>query len=239
MAEPITLNELTGDWEEIEKRFAPFVISEEKKAELDKLEAQRKEEKTNAYNAKHGTPEVRKLMKCGFGRREAEAAFVAYGEQWIQKCKTALRRLVTDKETIVISGDCGTGKTVMAARIAHSYLKNRKSVTYIRASDFYIKLKSTWKKDTKMTEEDFLLQYQEPQLLIIDEIQDRGSTDWENTLLNTLLDKRYSNLKATLILTNKTGQEATDQLPTSIQSRINGSGSHLACTWGSFRRKNN
>lgn len=238
MAEPILFSDVQGDSEDFEKKWAKYTISDEVSAENAAKRAKAEADRIEAYNAEHGTPEARRLMRCGFGRREAEAAFSATGEDWLKKCNLAYSRLREDKETIVISGECGTGKTVMAAHIAHDFLTKNKRVTYIRAADFFIKLKSTWKKETTMSEEEFIHQYELPDLLIVDEIQDRGSSDWENTLLNTLIDKRYSNLKATLILTNKTGQTATDQLPTSIQSRIKGSGSHLACTWTSFRHKN-
>lgn len=75
-------------------------------------------------------------------------------------------------------------------------------------------------------------------LLIMDELQDRSAGDWENSVLNNLVDKRYSSCKPTLILTNETDRNKLREgniIPASTRSRLKQTGGFISLNWGSYR----
>lgn len=223
------------DVDEIMNRLAPLVISEEE------VEARREQEEAEArakqaeFESRMGTPDFRALKASGYGRREIEAVLGALqGKEWIAK-RNLVFGMLREGGIVMLSGDCGTGKTVMAASISKSYLAHKKTVIYTRATDYFRGLKNTWKKSEKMTEEEYSKQFETVDLLVIDEIQDRSDNSWDNTLLNNVIDHRYSELLPTLVITNLEGDEAIKNIPRSIVSRCMGTAAAVSCGWRSFR----
>jgi DNA replication protein DnaC len=224
--------------DEIANRFASLpIISDDELANAEQAKAEAEALEFRKFEKTYGSPQVRKLTKSGFGRREAELVTNANFQtspEWQAKYTTVCQHLKA-KGTTLIAGDCGTGKTVMACLIASKYQLAKRSVVYTRAIDFFRGLKSTYRKDATQTEAQFLDQFEDADLLIIDEIQDRSETNWENSLLNNIIDHRYSNLQPTILLTNQIGDNATATLPRSIISRITGTGAFVQLDWNSLR----
>lgn len=219
-------------------RFEKHVLSDEEvEANRTAYEAEQ-EAKRREYDAHCGSKEVRRLMHLGFGRREAEFAVGSKNDQgsWAAKQREAIR-IIGDDGIVVLSGDCGTGKTVMAASIVHRWIKTGRSAMYLRAVDFFRGIKSTWAKSTVETEEQYVKRVAGTGLLVIDEIQDRLAGESENVQINNVIDIRYSNLRPTLIITNKVGKDALEQLPRSVVSRVQETGAFISLDWGSFRAR--
>jgi DNA replication protein DnaC len=75
-------------------------------------------------------------------------------------------------------------------------------------------------------------------LLVIDEVGDFDDSKLRHRLLQDILDRRYSNLVDTLLISNQSPKAFRASVGESVMSRINEHGGIIECTWDSFRDKN-
>jgi DNA replication protein DnaC len=142
-------------------------------------------------------------------------------------------------------GPRGTGKTQMATNIARSFIEARLDagkaddmpVVYVRAMELFGALREAFRKGSEQTEVSALKRFRKVPLLIIDEIQERGETEFEDRMLVLLIDQRYGDVVPTVLLSNLTRAELGASLGRSIVSRIQETGTVLECNWPSFRAK--
>jgi DNA replication protein DnaC len=134
---------------------------------------------------------------------------------------------------IGVTGARGTGKTLLSAFLARHEAKKKRSSKYQTAMGFFLDVKESF--DGKLSEKTVIESYVKPKLLIIDEMQERGQTPWEDRLLTHLIDKRYGEMHDTLLISNQTKEEFTKSLGASIASRISETGGIAVCNWPSFR----
>lgn len=146
---------------------------------------------------------------------------------------------------VALIGHRGTGKTAMAVQLCRAEIERRPIIHYTRhgvvryttAMDVFLSIRATFGTDTP--EKEALLAYEKPSLLVIDEIQERSGTDWENRLLTHLIDKRYGEKRNTLLLGNTTAKGLADSLGSSVMSRMEECGGVIKMEWKSFRSKDN
>lgn len=161
-------------------------------------------------------------------------------------------------------GPRGTGKTQMAAELgreafrlavavaptpASSYWgegwerryaadkRNQENVAWaarwVNALDLFADLKT---RNIEVGESAALAKWARPALLVIDEIQERGDTEFESRMLTNLIDKRYGAMKDTLIIGNLDSGEFQKRVGASIVSRMIECGGISVCNWPSFRK---
>jgi DNA replication protein DnaC len=146
---------------------------------------------------------------------------------------------------VCLLGQRGTGKTQMACEIARAFIARRVevgkeedfSVLYVRAMELFGALRGAFRKGSDQTEMDVMARFRKVPLLIIDEIQERGETEFEDRMLVLLLDQRYGDMKPTLILSNLARAELAASLGKSVVSRIQEVGTVIECNWKSYRNK--
>lgn len=135
----------------------------------------------------------------------------------------------------IFSGTCGTGKNHLAVAICNCLIDKGKVVLCITVSDLMMKFRSTYAKKSVISEEKFLSEICNVDLLILDEIgvQHRNS---ENTdiLINQIVDRRTSNKKSTGMLTNLTYDEMIATLGQRVIDRMMMGG----CIWVNFNWEN-
>ena len=134
---------------------------------------------------------------------------------------------------MALIGIRGGGKTQMAVECIKENCNNQRAAFYTTAMEIFIKIKSGYSSGTD--EMQILSQFKKPKLLVIDEAQERGETDWENRLLTHLIDNRYSAVNDTIIISNQVEGEFIKSMGTSIISRIKETGGIILCDWESFR----
>ena len=151
----------------------------------------------------------------------------------------------------LLHGKRGAGKTRMAAEIARSGrfphdrtagakltggpVEPKRTAVYRTAMSFFLDVRATYKKDSKETERDVIAELTRPGLLVIDELQERGETAFENRLLTHLIDARYGAMRPTIIIANLTAKELGDTLGPSIVDRVFEDGKRIDFTWDSYR----
>lgn len=155
-----------------------------------------------------------------------------HGEKWLEAFEIAKDR-VQKKGIVVLYGKRGGGKTRMAAELAVMVGSSR----YRTAMRFFLEVRATFRKDSERSEMDVIDDLAKADLLILDEIQERGETAFEDRLLTHIIDARYAAVKPTILIANLTKSELSQSLGDSIVSRATENGKSIEFTWPSYREQ--
>lgn len=134
---------------------------------------------------------------------------------------------------IALTGHRGTGKTQLAVEILKSCARAGNRPFYCTAMGFFLDIKESFR--SKGSEKAVIEAYVAPACLVIDEMQERGETPWEDRLLTHLIDRRYGAQKDTLIISNQTREKFLESIGESVSSRIIETGGVAVCDWPSYR----
>lgn len=105
--------------------------------------------------------------------------------------------------SIILSGNIGTGKTHLSCAVANYIIKNlNKTALFLNTIDAFAKIKATYSKKSEITEEEALNQFIDIDLLILDEFGVQYGTETEKMILFRIINKRYENLKPTILISN-------------------------------------
>ena len=86
------------------------------------------------------------------------------------------------------------------------------------------------------TESNAFFPFIQPRLLVLDEVQVRNDTVWEDNALTYLLDRRYGEQRSTILISNLSVDSFVKSIGDSIVSRLEESGAVIVCNWESFRQ---
>lgn len=136
---------------------------------------------------------------------------------------------------VALLGGRGVGKTQMAVAACREMAEREKSFLYCTAMDIFLDIKDSFRKGG--SERDALKNFIRPALLVIDEVQERGETPWEDRLLTHIIDKRYAAERDTLLISNQTKDAFVESIGQSVASRIAEAGGIAVFDWASFREK--
>lgn len=185
----------------------------------------------------------------GWGRKYCDPISL-HGDQWHTAFYEALP-VIAAGGILAFVGDRGPGKTQMAAEIARKgnwpadkeeYARGDglitfrgKTALYRRAMDIFLDLREANKNHIKSSEKEVLAKLANVGLLVIDEFQERGESEWENRIMKNLLDKRYASDRPTIIIANLTRKEMFLALGDSIVDRARENGKSIEFNWPSYR----
>lgn len=153
---------------------------------------------------------------------------------------------VGDGGLFVLIGPRGTGKTqaaVCAAKNVESRMgkhfgeSTEARTRYATAVDLFMAIKETYGDNAQRSEKAAVEMFVKPALLIIDEVQERAGTEWEQRLLTAIVDRRYTALKDTILVGNLKPENVQAELGTSICSRAQETGGIYVADWASFRAR--
>ena len=177
----------------------------------------------------------------GVGPRHA-ARFENQHPEW-QKVFDHLRGLLGTGFLVAILGPRGTGKSQLGACLCRAEIERCPSshpflsspVKYMTVMDFFLQVKATFKNDSSKSEQSILQSLESPRLLVLDEVQERTGSDFENRLLTHLVDARYQAKRDTLLIGNLSAAALAESLGPSIASRMEECGGAIKMEWDSFR----
>lgn len=152
------------------------------------------------------------------------------GTQWLAAYEEARER-VQRNGIVVLYGKRGCGKTRMAAELAVVVGNSR----YRTAMRFFLEVRETFRKDAARSEMQVIDDLTECGLLILDEIQERGETGFEDRLLTHVIDARYAAMRPTVLIANLTKRELSEALGASIVDRACENGKSIEFNWESYR----
>ena len=186
------------------------------------------------------------MLVNGWGQKYVDEIELR-GERWHEEF-TKAKSMVQKAALVAFIGNRGPGKTQMAAEIARAgewaydageWNGNRntyrQTAIYRRAMDIFLDLRDANKTGSKTSEKDVLAKLEKAGLLVIDEFQERGGSEWENRVMSNLLDKRYAAQRPTIIIANFTPDEMKAALSDSVKSRMRENGKAFIFEWASFR----
>lgn len=104
---------------------------------------------------------------------------------------------VDDSQVLILCGNTGTGKT----RLASALMQTLDFGLYIRAIDISRQVRASYSKKD-VSEIDVIDYFVSQQLLVIDELGVQRQTEDESMLITDLIDRRYADLKSTVIISN-------------------------------------
>ena len=102
---------------------------------------------------------------------------------------------------LIFSGLPGTGKSHLAAAVLQANLE--RDVCYTTCLDMIREVRETWRRDSQRSELEVLRTLGSLDLLVIDEIGVQYGTDGEQTIIFDVLDRRYRDVRPTILLTNQ------------------------------------
>lgn len=103
---------------------------------------------------------------------------------------------------LVFSGPPGTGKSHLAIAILQAIMPGSRG-RYMTCMELIQMLRGTWRKDSEMSEIDLLDRLTALPLIVLDEIGVQYGTESEQHHLFEVLDRRYRELRPTILLTNQ------------------------------------
>jgi len=151
--------------------------------------------------------------------------------QWGRTFGACISKIGKDGGIFALVGERGGGKTQLATEIGRAALNSDLSTLYTTAMGFFLRIKSTYRRDSEDQELDVIRHHHRPRLLVIDEMQERGETPWEDRILTHLIDARYGAGKDTILIANQTPKAFAESVGTSIMRRLNETGGIIECNW--------
>ena len=177
---------------------------------------------------------LQKMKSQGFPVRHIGKLDSMFGPS-LEKAESLKERAFNDA-LLLLFGDRGPGKTQIATWWAYQRGLAGKFVGwYVKCTDLYSEIAATWDKKSKVDEEDVLKKYRTTKFLVIDELQDIGTSDWHRRLLVNLIDHRYDDMLTTVLIANLSEDAANKEINPSIISRANETGGMIECKWESYR----
>ena len=120
-----------------------------------------------------------------------------------------------EKNSLILMGEQGTGKTHLAAAIANTLIGRGIPVLFATYTDHLATLKEEFKKTG-----DYMSKLGSTPLLVIDDLGKEVQGEWANSMLFTIVNHRYEHKLPTVITTNLCDKELQDKYGKSIVSRL-------------------
>ena len=171
--------------------------------------------------------------------RYADALIFGLGKhlpaRYLEAAKV-LDRLIDKPGTVALIGPRGVGKTHLGCALANAFNLHRdRQALYKRAMDCFTELKATFSNNSEISQQMLLERWTAADLFVCDEVQVRSDSAWENSTLTTLIDRRYAENRATLLISNLTADKFVEKVGNAIASRVMETGGIVKCEWPSFR----
>jgi len=117
---------------------------------------------------------------------------------------------------LLFTGPFGSGKTHLAAAIAHHQLANGKDAMFVTVPDLLDYLRLTFNPNAPVTFDQRFQMVRNSPLLVLDDLGMEGSTPWAKEKLFQIIDHRYVTRRPTVITTGKRPED----LDLRIRSRV-------------------
>lgn len=138
---------------------------------------------------------------------------------------------------VALLGRPGTGKTHLAiAAIREAIERHTCGARYVTTREVIRTVRDTWRSDSQKSESDIIDDLVGVRILVIDEIGVQAGSENEKAILFDLLDARYREMRATLLISNEDLAGLTHYLGERLIDRMReGSGKILTFDWESRR----
>lgn len=135
---------------------------------------------------------------------------------------------------LVLSGLPGTGKSHLAGAVLQHIMPDYVGL-YVTCMAMIRAIRSTWRKDSEKGEREMLEMFTSVPLLVLDEIGVQYGTDGEQTIIFDVLDRRYRDMKPTILLTNQAKQGFREFIGERSFDRLVETSRWVPFDWESYR----
>lgn len=138
------------------------------------------------------------------------------------------------KINYVFFGHSRTGKNHLSAAICNFLTNQGISCLVITVTELMLKIKSSYRKDSKVSEEQILKEVCAFDFLVIDEIGVHHASENTKVLLNYIIDQRSINSRHTGILSNLNASDLRRELGDRSLNRIMELGTGIKFLWDQY-----
>lgn len=137
----------------------------------------------------------------------------------------------------VFCGKPGTGKTHLACAIGNHVIGSHgNTVLFATVFEVVQRVKSTYGSGSDLTERAVMQAFVAPDLLILDEVGVQFGTDFEKVIITDIINRRYNDMRPTIILSNLDKDALTEYLGDRVMDRMyEGGGGVIPFGWASYR----
>ena len=180
---------------------------------------------------------ARRFEACEFDNYQAINQDAAKNLAACQRYASSWPERLNAGTGLVMTGNCGTGKNHLAVAMAKSIIRDHlANVEITDVMRLTRAVKSTWRHNAEMTEEDVIERFASLDLLIIDEVGVQFGSPTEMTILQEIINARYESILPTILISNLTFDQLKETIGERIVDRVTDGGrNRLAFGWGSFR----
>lgn len=137
-------------------------------------------------------------------------------------------------ESLFLPGQCGSGKTHLAIAILKydvlhkfaNYVRTKepydKRFEFVSVFDLLAEVKRTYEKDACTTEYEVIAKYSNTPLLVLDDLCAERPTDYNMSVLMSIINHRYNEMIPTIITSNLGLKQMALQFSDRIASRLTG-----------------
>ncbi len=222
-------------WEKYDARMAAEKAKKEaEERERLRLEALQRRIKRSRMSRKYTSCNFESFAVNNANRKAKETA-VSYVENFEEHSKNGVG--------LYLAGSCGTGKTHLSSAVALALMEKEHYVIAQSSVDILATIKDSY--DRKCPEEE-LAPYMECDVLIIDDLGKEACTPWSISMIYRIINRRYCDMKPTIITTNYDEEQLISRLTPSgdddtaaraIMSRLHESSIGISMYWQDMREK--
>jgi DNA replication protein DnaC len=165
----------------------------------------------------------RLLESFGVGKRYLSYSFANF--QGGDQAKAILNQLIESPFDVVLYGGPGVGKTHLTIATIREMVRNglidaHKAARFITVPEFLMEIRRTYGRNDGQDEADIIEKHTRLDLLVLDDLGAEQTTAWAITMLYLIIDRRYRDMKPTIITTNLILPEIEKRLSMRIASRM-------------------
>lgn len=124
----------------------------------------------------------------------------------------------TNEKGMMITGNTGTGKTMIACKVLKNVILNGHTGIFVEAFNIYDNIRDTFSNPFRSTEE-YISKLEAVDLLIIDDLGTEVNSESSVNYLTRIIDNRATFKKKTIITTNLNPKELKDRYGDRFYSR--------------------
>lgn len=168
---------------------------------------------------------VEQLKKqSNMNSRFSSRTFDSFDPEGNKKAYEICRRYVEqeiyneEKNSLLICGTCGTGKTHLAAAIANRLLDSEVEVLFDTYSGHLNKLKAEFENESR--QKNYLNQLQNVEMLILDDVGKEKQTEWAQSVMFDIINTRYEGMRPMIITSNYGSKDLRQYFGDACYSRL-------------------
>ncbi|ATF96846.1 TPA: ATP-binding protein [Citrobacter koseri] len=180
---------------------------------------------------------ARRFERCEFENYQSVNQDAARNLAACQRYADTWQERLAAGTSMVMTGNCGTGKNHLAVAMTKSIIRNylaRVEITDVMRLTRAVK--STWRHGAESTEDEVIERFASLDLLIIDEVGVQFGSPTEMTILQEIINARYESILPTILISNLTLDQLKETIGERIVDRVTDGGrNRLAFGWESYR----